>query len=129
MKFGHHEYRLRPRGYAPGYAMRWQIVHEYGAVHFDAQVCNEEADDWVCGLEFHWNKGEGAPTSLDCPITKRWCWHEGTSLYAGEMWNDYGLKRYYEAGDHMAIFKALEAEVERRVADKAREAGTLWTSA
>lgn len=64
----------------------WCLVGPRGAVH----VHISESKDYTPsgGIECHWNEYRPefgrAPDHLECEMTKRPCWHDGSSLFVSE---------------------------------------------
>ena len=108
-RFSHHSYTYTPR--LDWVHHDWVVHCEYGAVNFHVQIHNEGKYDACPGMEFHSRTSTGGPPShVNCHVLKAPCWHDGTSLYAGILWNDYGLKRQLSNGNHGAILWQLETE-------------------
>lgn len=108
MKFKHHKYTWRKPFSSPYHS--WELVGPNGAIHF--HVSMTPGYEPSCGLEYHHLSGDGAPNHIDCPLTGGRCWHDGTSLYAGEyVWPQ--VEASLKIGDHETIFRTLEYEYNR----------------
>lgn len=114
MKFNHKKYTYhKPFNHE---RHKWELVGPKGGVHFHATVNPEDEYDTSCGLEFHHCEPpeymkDQAPGHINCWLTGGRCWHDGTSLYAKELWERYKL--YLRDHEHEYIFNSLESEYVR----------------
>lgn len=85
----------------------WELRSQQGGIHYHALIYDGHLS---CGLEYHSATplDDSAPSHLDCPITGGRCWHDGTSLYAEELWPE--ILAYLRCGDHQSVFRILERE-------------------
>lgn len=113
MKYNGHKYTMTPRH--DWIIHNWVVHCVEGAVELNVQLHKEGKYDPACGLEFHSRTPvrNEAPAHVDCHVLKCPCWHDGTSMYATTLWEDYGLRRLCENGQHDAILSQLEIEIER----------------
>jgi len=107
MKYKHHKYTWTNRSGSDQH--NWEFVGPNGAVNY--HVSEREEYDPVAGLEFHHLTGDGAPDHVDCPLTGGRCWHDGTSLYAIELWSFVATN--LRSWNHKVIFQHLENEYDK----------------
>ena len=93
----------------------WYVVGPLGAVHCHVSVPRPSKDHSFGpsgGIECHWNhyrdEFDRAPDHLECGVTKRPCWHDGSSMYV----NDHivptlDFDRLHKAG-HEYVFSKCE---------------------
>ncbi len=102
----------------------WSLIGPRGGIHFHASQRPEyDAADAICGLEFHRyeRQGDNAPSHTPCWLLGAPCWHDGTSLYAGEtLWPR--IEPLLRAGNHDAVFRILEREYHEHHAFKCIDA-------
>lgn len=109
MKFRDHTYKwMHP---FMSTAHQWSFRGPRGGLHLHVSIMDERDrfPDPSCGLEFHHmddtSEGHEPPHHTDCWLIGGRCWHDGTSLYAGEtVWPR--VERLMP--DHAAIFRYLE---------------------
>ena len=102
---------------------QWSFRGPVGGVSFSVSIMDDDErfPEPTCGLEFHHSSRAeagaylidgNAPHHSPCWLLGEPCWHDGTSLYAGEsVWPRVeGLLR---TGNHTAIFSILEGEYVR----------------
>jgi len=80
---------LRKKG-VEGNRHWWAVVGDLGGVHFWYQVSTFDGEKYG-GVEWHWRKPTEDyhaenPDHNDCWIIGGPCWHDGTSLYAEEVY-------------------------------------------
>ena len=80
-----YEMRFNPWG---GYHA-WYLVGPHGAVHVHISEPRDGASyDPSGGIEVHWNtycpSFNRAPDHLECQVTKRPCWHDGSSMFVSD---------------------------------------------
>lgn len=97
---------------------RWEIIGPNGGVHFHASIDPTDKYAPSCGLEFHYCEPpsymkDSAPSHVDCKLTGGRCWHDGTSMYATELWKRISL--YLKCGDHESVFRILENEYSEKM--------------
>jgi hypothetical protein len=115
MKFTNHKYTWQ----RPFTSTRhnWEVVGPKGAVHFHASINDDDKYDPICGMEFHYCEPpeymkNHAPSHVDCKLTGGRCWHDGTSLYASQLWPR--IEAHLKSGAHKIIFGILESEYDAR---------------
>jgi hypothetical protein len=112
MKYKHHKYTWS-QPYGDDWTHhRWELVTVNGGIHFHVSLYK---NDETAGLELHSLKpinGTDAPDHINCPLTGGRCWHNGTSSYAMDvLWPR--IKLQLASGNHAAIFRMLEGEVDK----------------
>lgn len=112
-KFNNHKYEYsRP---FESERHQWSLIGPAGGIHFHASVSEKYGPS--CGLEFHHVRGHPdyvgqAPSQSPCWLLGEPCWHDGTSLYANELWPN--IEYYLRDGRHGEVFRLLEREYEKR---------------
>ena len=117
-KFSHEKYTYRKSH--DWHVHYWQTVGPVGAVHYRAQIHQDNEYPPSCGLEFHhyaivrerFGYGDEAPHHLDCELTGGPCWHDGTSSYASYIWPM--MESYLQINNHECVFRTLRREYRNR---------------
>lgn len=96
------------------WGVRYEAVGSKGAVHFHIARHKEPGGGYFysCGLEYHYRSPpphmqDRPPSHDECSLLKCPCWHDGTSLYASEIYEPMFLRN-----DHEGIFRQLERDAE-----------------
>ncbi len=96
----------------------WSVVGPAGGIHFWAEKssCTEFGREYYGGVEIHYRKppeymDAESPTHDECWLLGQACWHDGSSLYAQEVWIPFWLAF---KGDNEMIFRKLKREYEQR---------------
>lgn len=111
MKTSHHKYTWTARHGTVTH--QWELLTATGGIVFHVAI-NESFGSPACGIEKHSNTGKGAPDHSNCWLTHRWCWHDGSSLYASErLWPM--IEPLLLKGDHARIFQILELDQEKEI--------------
>lgn len=92
----------------------WTCIGGVGAIHLHIRAYKRDAEifDWTSGIEYHSRRPfkhapHDAPNHADCWLLNEPCWHEGSSLYAQEVW----FPRWKaEPHAHDQMFDALREE-------------------
>lgn len=102
---------------------QWELVGPKGGIHFHVALIEKYPPS--AGLEIHrfapadYQKND-PPSQMPCWLLHAPCWHDGTSLYAGEtLWPM--IKPMLMSGDHETIFRILESEADERFGIRCEE--------
>jgi hypothetical protein len=123
-QFNHHLYKWSK----PFSAVRhhWELVGPDGGIHLHISLTPEYPPS--CGLEFHhtreaWKRRYGREEPChhkNCPVLGEPCWHDGTSMWASELWENE-VRHALKAGAHEEVFRLLEREYGRHFGVKQTE--------
>jgi hypothetical protein len=117
-KFNHEKYTYTKRHH--WHVHYWQTVGPVGAVHYRAQIHQDNEYEPSCGLEMHhsalvrerFGYDDEAPHHLDCELTGGPCWHDGTSSYASDLWPM--IEADLMMNNHEGVFMTLRREYRDR---------------
>lgn len=104
-----YRYSLRSKLFGGKWWHSYDVIGARGAASFNVSgpYVHDGRENWTAGLEFHHRSPpeymRDLPPSHDkCHVLKAPCWHDGTSLYAQEVYLPVFLR-----GDDAAIFRML----------------------
>ena len=113
-----YRYHYEQRLWAGSWRCSYNIVGARGALSLNISGPHvyDGRENWSAGLETHWRAPpdymrNDPPSQDECHILKCPCWHDGTSLYAQEVYLPMAL-----AGRHEDIFRRMVAEADERFA-------------
>lgn len=106
-----YQYEARQISQFGGWLYLYEIVGEHGAVHLHLRKYKEH--EWSGGVEIYYATRPEymepqPPHYMQCPLLKRPCWHDGSSLAA----DDYVYA--HNCGDTEGIFLRLVAVADDR---------------
>lgn len=96
------------------WAASYEVIGAKGAVHY--HVSRWKGSDGIIsyssGLEYHYRSPpdymqDKPPSHDECHLLKSPCWHDGTSLYASEVYEPL-----FRMSQHESIFWQLERDAE-----------------
>jgi len=97
------------------WAASYEAIGAKGAVHYHVSrhMDSEGNISYTSGLEYHFRSPpaymqDSPPSHDECHLLKAPCWHDGTSLYASEVYEPLFLR-----SQHESIFRQLEHDAER----------------
>jgi hypothetical protein len=98
----------------------WFLVGPQGAVH--VHIAQSDKFEGGGGIECHWNEYRPefarAPDHLECQVTKRPCWHDGSSMFVSDhIMPMLNIKRI-TADDHGIVFGHCRDWYESKIATK-----------
>lgn len=98
------------------WAAMFEIVGAKGGVHYHVSRYKDTngSTSYSSGLEFHYRTPpdymkDKPPSHDECFLLKCPCWHDGTSLYASEVYEPMFLR-----GDYSGIFRQMERDAEEK---------------
>ena len=105
------------------WGVMYKAIGAKGAVHLHISrySSSESGLMYSGGLEYHYRSPpdymkDKPPSHDECQILKCPCWHDGTSLYASEVYQPMFLRN-----DHEGIFRQLERDAERNFNPQSEE--------